>query len=139
MNPEEHKAYHRRLAYVIVLILILLFGGAFFYINVEKWRFIDALYFAAATMTTVGYGDISPRTDVGKLFTIVYLFVSVGIVLYGLSLLGAHFVEEREEHWFRELVDPKTTTKEMKRNFKKFFSSDKEKLIDGHEESFGKK
>jgi hypothetical protein len=138
MNEEEHRAYHRRLAYVIVLILIFLFGGAFFYFYVEKWRFIDALYFASATMTTVGYGDIHPKTDLGKLFTIAYLFVSVGIALYGLSLIGAHFVEEREEHWFRELVDPKTTTKEMKKNLGRLFGSDKKKLIDGHEESFRK-
>ena len=55
MNEEEHKAYHRRLLYVVILMLILFFGSATFYHMVEKWRYIDSMYFAAATMTTDGW------------------------------------------------------------------------------------
>ena len=103
MDDEEHRQYHRRLAYVIVLIVIILFGSAAFYNYIEKWRYIDALYFSAATMTTVGYGDITPKTDAGKIFTIFFVFAGVGIALYGLSLIAAHFVEMREEFWLQRL------------------------------------
>ena len=100
---EEHKAYHRRLLYVFIVIMLLLFGSAIFYHYVEKWQYIDALYFSAATMTTVGYGDITPKTFPGKLFTIFFVFAGVGIALYGLSLLASHFVEVREEFWLQRL------------------------------------
>ncbi len=103
MNEEEHKAYHRRLLYVAILMLILFFGSATFYHRVEKWRYIDAMYFSAATMTTVGYGDITPKTDGGKLFTIFFVFMGVGIALYGLTLMATHFVEIREEFWLQRL------------------------------------
>ena len=103
MEEEEHKRYHRRLGYVIVVIILILFGSATFYHFVEKWRYIDALYFSAATMTTVGYGDITPKTFSGKLFTIFFVFTGVGIALYGLSLLASHFVEAREEFWLQRL------------------------------------
>jgi hypothetical protein len=38
---------------------------------------IDALYFSVTTVSTVGLGDLSPQTDIGKLFTVVYIFVGV--------------------------------------------------------------
>ena len=103
MEEEEHKEYHRRLLYVFILILLVLFGSATFYHFIENWRYIDALYFSAATMTTVGYGDITPQTDAGKIFTIVFVFTGVGIALYGLSLIASHFVEVREEFWLEKI------------------------------------
>ena len=103
MDDEEHRVYHRRLVYVAVVILIILFGSATFYHFIENWRYIDALYFSAATMTTVGYGDITPKTDTGKIFTIIFVFMGVGIALYGLSLIASHFVEVREEFWLQKI------------------------------------
>ena len=103
IEEEEHKRYHRKLAYVIIVIMLLLFGSATFYHFVEKWSYIDSLYFSAATMTTVGYGDITPKTFSGKLFTIFFVFTGVGIALYGLSLVASHFVEVREEFWLERL------------------------------------
>ena len=103
MEEEEHKKFHTRLVYVFIIILIFLFGGATFYHFIENWRYLDALYFSAYTITTVGYGDITPKTDTGKIFTILYLFAGVGIVLYGLSLMASHFVEVREEFWLQQI------------------------------------
>ncbi|MBI2130614.1 two pore domain potassium channel family protein [Candidatus Woesearchaeota archaeon] len=103
MDEDEHRAYHKKMIYVIIIMLLLLFGGATFYHKVEKWRFLDALYFSSYTMTTVGYGDITPKTDMGKIFTIFYVFAGVGIALYGLTLLSTHFVEVREEYWLQRL------------------------------------
>ena len=127
MDDKEHKQYHRRLTYVIILIVIILFGSATFYHYVERWRYLDALYFSAATMTTVGYGDITPRTDAGKIFTIFFVFAGVGIALYGLSLIAAHFVEVREEFWLQRLgkikiKHPKTFLERLKNLF--FYKSE---------------
>ncbi len=103
VEEEEHRRYHRRLSYTAVVIIIVLFGSATFYHYVEGWRYLDSVYFSAYTMTTVGYGDITPHTDAGKIFTIVFMFTGVGIALYGISLLASHFVEMREEFWLQAL------------------------------------
>src|SRR5215204_3134752 len=51
-----------------LLTLIAIVSGTAFYSLVEGLRFVDALYFSVVTLTTVGYGDFAPETDIGKLF-----------------------------------------------------------------------
>lgn len=63
----------------LALAGLILASGTVFYHSVEGWGWLDSLYFCVATMSTAGYGDLTPRTDIGKLFTIVYIFVGVGI------------------------------------------------------------
>ncbi|MGG0184835.1 potassium channel family protein [Bacillus rhizoplanae] len=65
---------------LFVLTAGTLMTGTIFYSTVEKMRVIDALYFSVVTLTTVGYGDFSPKTDFGKLFTIFYIFIGLGLV-----------------------------------------------------------
>jgi hypothetical protein len=59
-------------------LALLIVSGTFFYHWVEEWRWLDSLYFSVVTLATVGYGDFSPRTDVGKVFTIFYMFLGIG-------------------------------------------------------------
>jgi voltage-gated potassium channel len=78
------KALHRSWsdetfrAGLAVAVMILL-SGTVFYRHAEGWSWIDSLYFSVATMSTVGFGDLSPVTDFGKLFTMFYIFVGVGV------------------------------------------------------------
>jgi len=65
---------------LVILTGGLIFGGAAFYHRVEGLRWIDAFYFCVVTLTTVGYGDFSPQTDLGKIFTMVYLLIGLGIL-----------------------------------------------------------
>ena len=51
----------------------------------EGWSIVDSLYLTAQTVTTVGFGDLAPRTVYGRLFATVFMLVSVGIVLYALT------------------------------------------------------
>lgn len=59
-------------------VFLIITAGTFFYHAVEGWRWLDALYFSVVTLTTVGYGDLAPKTDAGKLFTIIYILVGLG-------------------------------------------------------------
>ena len=140
-EEESHRQYHRRLMYIAILILAILFGSATFYYYIEKWRFIDAVYFSAETMTTVGYGDITPHTDAGKIFTVIFMFTGVGIALYGLSTIASHVVESRQEYWYHHLSNPDLLkhTKTVTDILKNMFHFDKEKLLKGEEYKSRKK
>jgi len=137
MEEEEHARYHKRLVYIVILILLILFGSATFYHYAEKWSYLDSLYFSAATMTTVGYGDITPKTVVGKLFTIVYVFAGVGIALYGLSLIASHFVEVREEFWLQKIgkMQMSHRTQNVWGKLKNMFSYHSDQVVKGYETS----
>lgn len=60
--------------------LSVLVFGAVFYHYTEKLSWVDAFYFCTITLTTVGYGDIVPHTDPGKIFTIFYVLAGIGII-----------------------------------------------------------
>lgn len=75
----------RAVFYWVLGILVL---GTWFYAKVEGWRALDALYFTITTLTTVGYGDFYPKTDAGKIFTIFYIFVGIGLLSGFVILLG---------------------------------------------------
>lgn len=79
-----------------VLITIQITGGAVFYHLAEGWRWVDAFYFCVATLTTVGYGDLAPVTDLGKVFTMVYLVTGIGLFVSFAALIARHLLDERE-------------------------------------------
>ncbi|XP_038148141.1 potassium channel subfamily K member 4 isoform X2 [Cyprinodon tularosa] len=53
---------------------------------ITNWDIASALFFSGTIMTTIGYGNISPKSDGGKLFCIVYALV--GIPMFGILLAG---------------------------------------------------
>jgi voltage-gated potassium channel len=67
--------------------------GTVGYILLEKLPVVDALYLTVVTLTTVGYGDLVPRTGAGRLFTVALILSGVGSALY-LFTVGAQLVLE---------------------------------------------
>ena len=62
-------------------------------------NFFDAIYWAAISLTSVGYGDITPVSNVGRLFTMLSAFVGVAIIALPSSIITAGYlgVLNREE------------------------------------------
>ena len=63
----------------------------------EKWSWVDSLYFTVITLATVGYGDLTPTTPVGKLVAVIFVIAGVGIFLAFLNKLMERRVEQREK------------------------------------------
>jgi voltage-gated potassium channel len=66
---------------LVGLVVFLLLSGTVFYSLHEGWSIVNAFYFSVTTLTTVGYGDLSPTTTLSKLFTVVYIFIGLSILL----------------------------------------------------------
>lgn len=84
-----------RIAASVILIVSV---GTVFYHFIEKLKWLDSVYFSVITLTTVGYGDIVPKTDAGKVFTIFYVLLGVGIIASGLSALVRYSAVKRAHH-----------------------------------------
>jgi voltage-gated potassium channel len=66
---------------LVFLVLFMLLIGTVFYSLEEGWSVVDAFYFSVTTLTTVGLGGLTPQTTIGKLFTVVYIFAGLSIIL----------------------------------------------------------
>ena len=69
---------------------MLLAVGTIVYSILEGWSLLDSLYFSVVTLATVGYGDLTPTTDIAKLFTIGYILTGIGIVAAFASEVAKH-------------------------------------------------
>lgn len=75
--------------------ILLLTVGTVGYHFLEDWTWVDSFYFSAVAVTTVGFGDLTPSTDVSKLFTVAYIFAGIGIITTYLNARLRHRSSKR--------------------------------------------
>ena len=80
-------------AYFAILISVGTLG--FYFIGGNEWSLIDSFYMTIITMTTVGFGEVHPLSDLGRLWTSFVIVFGVSGFLYMLSEIGAELVEFR--------------------------------------------
>ena len=93
---------------VPVLLLVVGTGG---YMLVEGWSAFDALYMSAITVTTVGYLEVHPLSQAGRVFTIGYLLVGVFSLFYVATAIIQSIVSgEVGKHLGRQLMERTLST-----------------------------
>ncbi len=75
----------------------LVLTGTLFYWRFEDWTIIEALYFCIVTLTTVGYGDLSPTTPGTQIFTIVYILTGFGVLVALLTSVAQQYLKHKTE------------------------------------------
>lgn len=78
---------------LFLFVCMLLTSGTLFYHSVEHWSYLDSLYFSVITLATVGYGDLTPQTPFGKIFTIFYIFLGVGTLISFFTIVARNALE----------------------------------------------
>ena len=84
-----------RIGLVVIAVAAALALGTIGFHLLEGWSLLDSLYVSAQTVTTVGYGDLTPQTRSGRLFATVFMMFGVGIVLYCLTT-AVHSIVQSE-------------------------------------------
>ncbi|MCR5062148.1 MAG: ion transporter [Treponema sp.] len=94
---------HELLSSIFVVLLLMIVAAVLMF-NIENAaqpevfkNAFDALWWALATLTTVGYGDIYPVTPLGKLLSAVIALLGIGLVAVPTGIISAGFVEEISE------------------------------------------
>jgi voltage-gated potassium channel Kch len=68
-----------------------------------SWSVWDALYYATITATTVGYGDLAPQTQQGRLLAIFFIPLAVGAMGHFLSIVAQVILESRRTSFQRQM------------------------------------
>ncbi|MDQ1708316.1 MAG: voltage-gated potassium channel [Pyrinomonadaceae bacterium] len=84
---------NRRLLIALVAVAVAIAFGAVGFHAIEGWSVLDSLYVSAQTVTTVGYGDLTPATRNGRIFSTVFMLGGVGVVLYALTTMVQAIVQ----------------------------------------------
>lgn len=111
--------FNKHVAAIVMLFILAICVGAGIYHSIEGWSWIDSFYFVVITVTTIGYGDLAPTTNVSKIFTMFFAFFGVAMALYLLSKMSSTF--------FKKHVNAQV--KEIKKDVKK--EEEVEKKIEG--------
>ncbi len=95
LKPELFIAASTLIGWIVV--------GTIVFRRLESWTWIQSFYFSVVTITTVGYGDLTPTNDPSRLFTAIYILVGVSIGLVTLSLIGSEILKNRERRYIERM------------------------------------
>lgn len=86
--------------YVLILSGTSIFAGTFAMMHFEQMNFQDALWWSFVTATTVGYGDLSPSTNAGRIVASLLMIVGIGLIGSLTSSITSFFLHSDEEKKF---------------------------------------
>jgi voltage-gated potassium channel len=98
--------YRALLGALLVVVILLLFASAGMYlierdVQPDKFGSIpQAAWWALATLTTVGYGDVVPVTPLGKMLGGVVMLLGVGMIALPVAIIATGFSQEASRHQF---------------------------------------
>ena len=108
----------RILLTVFWLAVVYIFMTALIMFNVEESDMFadsfDALYWATTTLTTVGYGDICPTTDVGRVISMLSAIMGVAVIALPSGVITASYLDELREMKEKEAAEAKARAKSKK-------------------------
>ncbi|QTA37518.1 potassium channel protein [Thermosipho ferrireducens] len=94
MNKEEvGHIIIRHITIILIIVSIILLSGTFYYYYFEGLTFLEAFFFTAITISTVGYEMPQNLSQFGRIFTSFLIFGGISVVLYGVSSITAIVVE----------------------------------------------
>jgi voltage-gated potassium channel len=94
---EEGKGMRPPLNFVIIVALLAftIAAGTVGFELIEGWSFMDALYMTIITIATVGYQEIRPLGDAGRIFNMILIFFGLGTTTYVAASVVRFMVEGR--------------------------------------------
>jgi len=102
MQKEKKKlSTNNSIILAIVFLLSMIVIGISGYTLIEGYSFINAIFMTIITISTVGYREVQPLTDNGKIFTIILIVFSFGIFAYAVSTITRYLIDGVFQNYFK--------------------------------------
>jgi voltage-gated potassium channel len=89
----ENLGIKSKILFALGLIMVPITIGVSGYMIIEGAGFLDSLFMTITTVATVGYGEVFPLSDAGRIFTIFLIIGNLGVFAYALTLITRFIVE----------------------------------------------
>ena len=106
LSTQDAAKFVRQFRWIFLVSASTVLIGTVFYHIIEKWIWVNSYYFSVVSLTTVGYGDLAPTTNAGKIFTTFYLIIGISIIAALLNNILKNFIYKREIRKDKTKVDP---------------------------------
>lgn len=83
---------------VLGITVAIVLWASVFYRFVEGWSWLDSIYFSVVTISTVGFGDFSPETSLGKVFTMFYIVVGLGVFVTAATTIADAIISQSKDN-----------------------------------------
>jgi voltage-gated potassium channel len=83
----------RNIVFAAIMLALVLSMGTAGYMILEEWNFLDSLYMTVITVTTVGFSEVNPVSDQGRILTMTILISGLGVLGYVVGTLTRTLVE----------------------------------------------
>lgn len=93
MNDPVSSLGSRKVMRGLVMLMGILILGTVGYMVIERWEFLDAIYMTVITITTVGFKEVKDVSEGGRIFTLVIIFLGMGIMAYTLGMVAQVMVD----------------------------------------------
>jgi len=100
----------KELLYSIVLFVVFSLLSTLAFAYAEGLTFLDALYFTSITLSTVGYGDVTPQTVMGKLLVILSIVLGIAFIAAALTIVTNYTLQKQEKALRKALASGQTNT-----------------------------
>ncbi|KOY86967.1 hypothetical protein AD998_13175 [bacterium 336/3] len=91
-----------RLYWALFLLLLSFIIGTISFMAIEGYGLLDALYMCIITAATIGYQEVKPLSDAGKIFNIFYILANLALFAYVISTLTSYLFEGELKNIFRK-------------------------------------
>lgn len=92
MSSLEKFSFNATRKAFLMVVGIVLFGISGF-ILIEDYSLLEAIYMTIITMSTVGFGEVKPLSDAGRVFTIFLILLSLSVFTYFLTLISKYILD----------------------------------------------
>ena len=93
MSNSAIKKLRYKTTLALLLITIPMVIGVVGYMLVESYSFLEALYMTVITVATIGFQEVRPLSDAGRIFTIILILTNLGVFAYAVSLISSILIQ----------------------------------------------
>jgi len=96
------KSEFKPAVYAIILLVIIVSIGILGFMMIEGFSFIESFFMTIITIATVGFQEVHPLSDVGRVFTAFLIIFSFGIFAYAVTTFTRYIVDGIFRNYYKD-------------------------------------